>query len=90
MDQTIHNNIPTRLSEPRAIYDPRPGKSSIQDLKVIGNIKDIYEAGLFLTAIFNDERFTIESKGIDWPKVLPKAVPGHKVFITHLHNLVNF
>jgi len=53
------------------VFDPR--HNSLRDIQ---DLKTIYDADLFLVAIFYEERFDIESEGLDWSKVLPKAVPG--------------
>ena len=53
------------------MFNPR--HNSLRDIK---DPKTVYDADLFLAAIFYEERFEIESEGLEWSKVLPKAVPG--------------
>jgi hypothetical protein len=70
-DRAIHDNLAEKLKRTWNVFDPRHNS-----LKDINNPKTIYDADLFLAAIFYEERFNIESEGLDWSKVLPRAVPG--------------
>lgn len=70
-DQAIRDNLPGKLEKEWNVFDPR--HNSLRDIE---NPKNVYDADLLLAAIFYEERFEIESEGLDWGKVLPKTLPG--------------
>ena len=69
--QAIQDSLSEKLKKVWTVFDPRHN-----NLRHIQDPKTIYVADLYLAAIFYEERFEIESEGLDWSKVLPKAVPG--------------
>ena len=60
-----------KLKKTWTVFDPRNTR-----LRDIREPKNIYDADLLIGAIFQGSKFTIESEGIDWSKVLEPAVPG--------------
>jgi hypothetical protein len=71
-DQAIQDNLSEKLKKIWNAFDPR--HNSLRD---INDPKTIYDADLFLAAIFYDRgNYTIESEGLDWSKVLSKSLPG--------------
>ena len=70
-NQAIQEDLQGKLDQKWDIFDPRN-----LGMRRINKPKDIYDSDLFLAAIFYEERFEIESEGVDWSKVLPKVVPG--------------
>ena len=76
-DQTRIDNLPGKLDQEWDIFDPRN-----LGMRMIKKPKDIYDADLYLAAIFlsdnwrNENKYTIETGGLDWSKVLEKDIPG--------------
>ena len=70
-DRAIQDSLAKKLKKTWNVFDPRHNS-----LRNINDPKTIYDADLYLAAIFYEERFEIESEGVDWSKVLPKVVPG--------------
>ena len=65
------DKLKSKLKQPWPVFDPRNTR-----MRNIRDPKTRYDADLLIGAIFQGSRFIIESIGIDWSKVLDKAIPG--------------
>jgi hypothetical protein len=70
-DQARIDNLPGKLDQEWVTFDPRH-----QSMPIIKTPKDIYEADMYLTAIFYESKYDVASEGLNWSKVLQLDLPG--------------